>query len=100
MRYAEVITEVQQLTLAERVMLVETILRWWREELTRAEAHERLQSRQARLQTIPPASALRGIAKTSGPTPTDSEIQDEHIAHLEKKYTGCVRSLIPTSCLT
>lgn len=86
MTYSEVIAEVQQLSPAERVMLVETILRWWREEMARAETPNLAQTRQARLQAIPPASALRGLAKPDGPLPTDTALQDDYIAHLEQKY--------------
>lgn len=86
MTYTEVITEVQHLSPAERMLLVETILSWWREELARGETSAHPQARQARLQTIPSASTLRGLARPTGSMPTDAEIQDDYVAHLEHKY--------------
>jgi len=87
MTYAEVITQVKQLPPAERILLVETILRWMREELAEAGVQDRAELRRQRLQAIPPASALRGIAKPTGPMPTDQEIKDDYINYLEQKYS-------------
>jgi hypothetical protein len=87
MTYAEVVTQVRQLSPAERILLVETIMRWMREEFTQLEIQDRAEARRRRLQAIPPASALRGIAKPKGPMPTDQEIKDDYINYLERKYS-------------
>jgi hypothetical protein len=85
MTYTEVLTEIKKLSLAERVLLMETLAHWMSEELAQAGL---LEKRPRRLREIPPASALRGIGKPAhGSTPTDDEIREEYTNYLVKKYS-------------
>ena len=87
MTYAEVMTQVKQLSPAERMLLVETIMRWMREEWGQMEVQSHAKAGRQQLQAIPPANALRGIARPKGAMLTDQEIKEDYINYLEQKYT-------------
>ncbi len=75
MTYQELLTEISQLPLDERLALLEALTHSLRAELR------------------PPARAgssvqrVRGLLKPAGPAPTDAEIQEDYTRHLIEKYT-------------
>ena len=85
MTVKEIVAQAVQLTLNERWMVVNELLRSLQAE-TLAREQESADARRRRLASIPPASALRGIAKPDGPIPTDEEIREDYINYLEQKY--------------
>ena len=86
MTYTEVMAQVRQLSPAERIMLVEAIMRWMREEFDQLETRDRAEGRRKRLQAIPPAELVRGMLKPEGPSPTDEEIREDYTNYLIRKY--------------
>ncbi|HEX8888569.1 MAG TPA: hypothetical protein VF779_05305 [Pyrinomonadaceae bacterium] len=75
MTHEELIREIMQLPLEQRMELLETISRSVREEIQPRERRESISSR------------LRGIAKFDGPPPTDEEIKEDYIRYLTEKYS-------------
>lgn len=75
MTHEELIKEIMQLPLEQRMELVETISRSVREEMRPREQKESIVSR------------LRGIAKFDGPPPTDEDIKEDYIRYLTEKYS-------------
>ncbi len=92
MTYAEVETQARQLSPEEQMRLVENLVRRLRlkaawETLPRVNNEESEEEYRERLASIPPASALLGIARPAdGHIPTDDEIQEDYIRYLEQKY--------------
>lgn len=86
MTYIELMTQVRLLAPAERLMLAEAILHWMREEEGLMKTQRRAETWREPMQTIPPASALRGLAKPLGSMPTDQELKEDYINYLEQKY--------------
>ena len=75
MTHEELIKEIMQLPLEQRMELLETISRSLREEMRPREQKESIVSR------------LRGIAKFDGPPPTDEEIKEDYTRYLMEKYS-------------
>jgi hypothetical protein len=71
----ELIKEIMQLPLEQRMELLETISRSLREDMRPREQKESIVSR------------LRGIAKFDGPPPTDEEIKEDYTRYLTEKYS-------------
>ncbi|HEV7374363.1 MAG TPA: hypothetical protein VGN95_06590 [Pyrinomonadaceae bacterium] len=71
----ELIKEIMQLPLEQRMEILETISRSLREEMRPREQKESIVSR------------LRGIAKFDGPPPTDEEIKEDYTRYLTEKYS-------------
>ena len=85
MTYAEVEAQAKQLSLKEQTLLIEAIMRYWREE---ALAKEEQRLRETPLVTDDEFSAdhLSGILKPDGLIPTDAEIREDYFNYLEQKY--------------
>ncbi|MBC7908858.1 MAG: hypothetical protein H7Y30_00050 [Pyrinomonadaceae bacterium] len=76
MTHEQLIKEIRQLPLKERIELLEVISLSVREE-----THPREQRKSA-------VSRLRGIAKPDdGPPPTDEEIKEDYARYLMEKYS-------------
>ena len=75
MTHEELIREIMQLPLEQRIKLLETISRSVREEIQPHEQRESIVSR------------LRGIAKFDGPAPTDEEIKEDYTHYRTEKYS-------------
>lgn len=75
MTYAELVTQVHQLSLSERHALLNVIMQSVQEEF---DPPTRL--REAVLE-------LRGIGQTDGLAPTDAELQEEYTCYLTEKYS-------------
>jgi hypothetical protein len=75
MTHEELIREIMQLPLEQRMEILETISRSLREEMRPREQKESIVSR------------LRGIAKFDGPPPTDEEVKEDYTRYLTEKYS-------------
>ena len=75
MTHEQLIKEIRQLPLEQRMELLEVISRSVREELRPRERRESIVSR------------LRGIAKPDGPPPSDEEIKEDYARYLTEKYS-------------
>ena len=89
------IEEIKQLSIAERIALIETISRSLREELeTGQDAASISTSNNAevtgeseRERKIAAIRRLRGIAKFDGEPPSDEELKEDYINYLTEKYS-------------
>ena len=87
------IEEIKQLSIAERVALIETISRSLREDLeTGQDAASISTSNNAeasgeRERKIAAIRRLRGIAKFDGEPPSDEELKEDYINYLTEKYS-------------
>ncbi len=86
MTYAEVMDQVRQLSPTERILLVETILRWMRAEFAQLKTQDYIEAKRQQLQSIPPAELVRGMLKPEGPPPTDEELREDYTNYLMRKY--------------
>jgi hypothetical protein len=75
MTQKQLIEEIRQLPLEERMKLLEAISRSVREEMRPRERRESAVRR------------LRGIAKPDGPLPSDEEIKEDYTRYLTEKYS-------------
>ncbi|HEX8649567.1 MAG TPA: hypothetical protein VF708_01910 [Pyrinomonadaceae bacterium] len=75
MTHEQLIKEIRQLPLEQRMELLEVISRSVREELRPRERRESIVSR------------LRGIAKPDGLPPSDEEIKEDYARYLTEKYS-------------
>ncbi len=75
MTHEELVKEIMQLPVEQRMQLLETISRSIREEARPRQQGESIVSR------------LRGIAKFDGPVPTDEEIKEDYTHYLTEKYS-------------
>ncbi|OLE54320.1 MAG: hypothetical protein AUG51_08600 [Acidobacteria bacterium 13_1_20CM_3_53_8] len=71
----QLIEEIRQLPLEQKVALLEAISRSVQEEM-------RLRERRGAA-----VNRLRGIAKPDGPPPSDEELKEDYIDYLTKKYS-------------
>jgi hypothetical protein len=74
MTYREVVAEVERLPQAEQQALLFWLVK-----------HARIETRRGN-RPVPPASALRGIARPTGKMPTDDEIREDYTHYLSEKY--------------
>jgi hypothetical protein len=75
MTHEQLIKEIRQLPLEQRMELLEAISRSVREEMRPRETRESIVRR------------LRGIAKPDGPPPSDEEIKEDYTRYLMEKYS-------------
>ena len=75
MTYQEIIAQIPRLTIQERLMLLETLSRSVRAEMSAP--------------TRSPGSAerLAGIITSDGPVPTDQQFRESYTDYLEEKYS-------------
>lgn len=89
MTFQEMVAEIRQLTIQERLSLIEALTRSVQAELdVDTPAMPTLEPLRGVLN--PEGSSLvrvRGMAKPDGPTPTDQEIRDMRDQYLIEKYT-------------
>jgi hypothetical protein len=71
----QLLSEIERLSLAERVELLEAITRSVREELRHLPRAPGVVGR------------LRGIAKPGGVTPSDEELKEDYVNYLAGKYS-------------
>jgi hypothetical protein len=71
----QLLSEIERLTLAERVELLEAITRSVREEL------------QPRVHRGAVVSRLRGIASPGEPLPSEEELKEDYTRYLTEKYS-------------
>ena len=71
----QLINEIRQLPIEQRMELLEVISRSVREDIV------------PRLRRESAVSRLRGIAKPEGPPPSDEEIKEDYIRYLTEKYS-------------
>lgn len=87
--------EIKQLSVAERIALIEAISRSLREELEMSSGNAPLSDienpeadvqgeRERRMDAV---RRLRGILKTSGDVPSDQELKDDYTNYLTEKYS-------------
>ena len=75
MTHEELIKEIKQLPVEERIAVIDEISQSVQEET---------QSRQARVSIV---DKLYGIAKPDGPIPSDEELKEDYIRYLTEKYS-------------
>ncbi|HEX7721350.1 MAG TPA: hypothetical protein VF397_04285 [Pyrinomonadaceae bacterium] len=75
MTHEELIREIKQLPVEERIAVIDEISQSVQEET---------QSRKARVSIV---DRLYGIAKPDGPTPSDEELKEDYIRYLTEKYS-------------
>ena len=89
------IEEIKQLSVVERIALIEAITRSLREDLeTRQDADSISASGNAgatgeseRERKIAAVRRLRGIAKPEGDPPSDEELKEDYVNYLTEKYS-------------
>jgi len=89
------IEEIKQLSVAERIELIETITRSLREDLEAREAvasAAQTKSRQTEIQetgqdNLSISQRLRGVLKFDGEPPTDEELKEMYTDYLAEKYS-------------
>jgi hypothetical protein len=87
--------EIKQLSVAERIALIEAITRSLREDLeTEQDAASITASNNvgvigesARERKIAAVRRLRGIAKFAGEPPSDEELKEDYVDYLSEKYS-------------
>ena len=75
MTHEELIKEIKQLPVEERIAVIDEISQSVQEET---------QSRKARVSIV---DRLYGIAKPDGPIPSDEELKEDYIRYLTEKYS-------------
>jgi hypothetical protein len=89
------IEEIKQLSVAERIALIETIMRSLREDLEAGQDAAssstsdivRVAGESEREHKIAAVGRLRGIAKFEGEPPSDEESQEDYVTYLTEKYS-------------
>jgi len=79
MTYAEVETQVKQLSHEDKLLLMQAITRWLLEESNRVASLKRAQTHHKPKRPVPPANVMRGIAQSNGPMLTDEELKQDYI---------------------
>lgn len=75
MTHEEIIKEIKQLPVEERIAVIDEIAQSVQEET---------QSREARVSIV---DKLYGIAKPNGTMPSDEELKEDYIRYLAEKYS-------------
>ena len=75
MTHEELIKEIKQLPVEERIAVIDAISQSVREET---------QTRETRVSIV---DKLYGIAKPDGPVPSDEELKEDYIRYLTEKYS-------------
>ncbi len=90
MTHQQFIEEIKQLSVKDRIALIEVISRSLRDDLEangwEAQPSESNQQNE-RERKIAAVRRLRGILKTEGPPPTDEELKDDYTNYLMEKYS-------------
>jgi len=91
----EFIEEIRQLSIGDRIALLEEITRSLREDLEANGAGEAASAKEPsetniqdeRERKLAAVQRLRGILKTSGKPPTDEELKEDYTNYLIEKYS-------------
>jgi hypothetical protein len=75
MSYQDLLTEIKLLPTDEKILLLEAIARFLREETIKTP------------EMTDWVKGLHGIAKPEGRMPTDEELKEDYISYLEEKYS-------------
>ena len=89
------IEEIKQLSVAERIALIEAITRSLREDLETkqsaasisASSNSEVTDDGARERKIAAVRRLRGVAKSEGEPPSDEALQEDYVNYLTEKYS-------------
>jgi ribosomal protein L7/L12 len=89
------IEEIKQLSVTERIALIEAITRSLREDLETgqradsisAPGNSEITADSERERKIAAVRRLRGIAKVGGETPSDKELKEDYVNYLSEKYS-------------
>jgi archaellum biogenesis ATPase FlaH len=89
------IEEIKQLSVAERIALIEAITRSLREDLEieqsansiSATSNSEIADDSERERKIAAVRRLRGIAKSEGEPPSDEELKEDYVNYLSEKYS-------------
>ena len=89
------IEEIKQLSVVERIALIEAITRSLREDLERgqsaasisAASNSEITDDGERERKIAAVQRLRGIAKPKGKPPSDEELKEDYVNYLSEKYS-------------
>jgi hypothetical protein len=85
----QILEEIRQLPVAERVALIEAISRSVREDLRSEEAHPSSNeaARKAGQGDVPLSQSLLGVIEFDGEPPSDEAVKDIITDHLREKYS-------------
>jgi archaellum biogenesis ATPase FlaH len=89
------IEEIKQLSVTERIALIEAITRSLREDLETgqsatskpAASNSEITDDGERERKIAAVRRLRGIAKSEGAPPSDEELKEDYVNYLSEKYS-------------
>jgi hypothetical protein len=89
------IEEIKQLSVAERIALIEAITRSLREDLEigqnadsiSAPSNSEITDESERERKIAAVRRLRGIAKSGAEPPSDEELKEDYVNYLSEKYS-------------
>jgi ribosomal protein L7/L12 len=89
------IEEIKQLSVAERIALIEAITRSLREDLEAGQSANSISATSdsevtddsERGRKIAAVRRLRGVAKSEGEPPSDEELKADYVNHLSEKYS-------------
>jgi hypothetical protein len=95
MTQQQFLEEIKQLSIVERIAVIEAIFRSLREDLEISGGNVAIsggETPQANVQEererkIAAVRRLRGVLKTSGNPPSDEELKDDYIKYLTEKYS-------------
>ena len=86
--------EIKQLSIEERIALIEEISRSVREDLKMSEGDTTISvtenapaDKNERERRVAAVRRLRGIIKFDGPPPTDEELKEDYVNYLIEKYS-------------
>jgi hypothetical protein len=89
----EFIEEIKQLSVAERIALIETITRSLRDDLEAGQGAASISATRNSEVTvdserkIAAVRRLRGIAKSEGEPPSDEALKEDYVNYLSEKYS-------------
>jgi hypothetical protein len=87
------IEEIKQLSVTERIALLEAITRSLREDLEAGQSAASISApnnsgiSDERARKIAAVRRLRGIAKSGGTSPSDEELKEDYVNYLSEKYS-------------
>jgi vacuolar-type H+-ATPase subunit D/Vma8 len=95
MTQQQFLEEIKQLSIAERITLIEAIFRSLREELETSGGNAAISGvetpeasiQEERERKMAAVRRLRGVLKTSGNPPSDEELKDDYTNYLIEKYS-------------
>jgi archaellum biogenesis ATPase FlaH len=91
----QIIEEIKQLSVTERIALIEAITRSLREDLETGQSAASISAASntetaddgERERKIAAVRRLRGVAKSEGEQPSDEELKEDYVNYLSEKYS-------------